>query len=80
MRSYEYETRVISDAKFGIVRFVSTGCRTLSTVSSALTIASVSSRLPGTFISVSLQKERLDESDLGNGPEIQPGLRIGVFG
>jgi len=35
----------------------------------------VSSRQPGTFISASLQK-----ADLGNEPELQPGLRIGVFG
>ena len=40
----------------------------------------VSSRLPGTFISASLQKARPDEPDLGNEPEVQPGLRIGVFG
>jgi len=40
----------------------------------------VSSRLPGTFISVSLQKARPDEPDLSNEPEVQPGLRIGVFG
>ena len=40
-RRNEYETRIISDAKFRIVRFASIGCRTPLTVSSALTKASI---------------------------------------